>query len=80
MSTVIPIRRHQPTPTTGADPTAEVVPLHPTRTQRASRWPTRRPIAGHHPDCPYAHRGAPVDHCGPCQGLRKARPNQETHR
>jgi hypothetical protein len=29
---------------------------------------TRRPVNGHHPDCPYPHT-APPEHC--TQGIRK---------
>lgn len=46
---------------------AEVIPLWRNRSR-----PHRRPVNGHHGDCPYPHTD-PL-HCGVCAGIRKGKP------
>lgn len=40
---------------------------------RAGAYPVRRPLNGHHADCPYP--ATDPRHCVVCQGIRKGRPD-----
>lgn len=44
--------------------------LHPPDVVHPPR-PARRPVHGHHPDCPYGHQATDPQTCGICQAIIK---------
>lgn len=59
-----------PEPSRDREQLAKVIPIW--RHSRYPSRPARRPINGHHPDCPYQH--AVPEHCSVCASIRKGQP------